>query len=137
MVRGHTIGISHCFPAVTIRLYNFTGKGDTDPTIDPNYAAALKKICKPGNLTTIVETDPGSSKKFDTDYYTRVRKRRGLFQSDGALLSETTTKAYVLSQISSGSTFLNDFGPAMVKMGQIGVLTDKSGEIRKRCAFIN
>ncbi|CAK9135253.1 unnamed protein product, partial [Ilex paraguariensis] len=91
-------------------IYNFTGKGDTDPTIDPNYAAALKKICKPGNLTTIVETDPGSSKKFDTDYYTRI---------------------------SSGSTFLNDFGPAMVKMGQIGVLTDKSGEIRKRCAFIN
>ncbi|CAK9164633.1 unnamed protein product, partial [Ilex paraguariensis] len=70
--------------------------------------------------------DPGSSKKFDTDYYTMVSKRRGLFQSDGALLSETTTKAYVLSQISSGSTFLNDFGPAMVKMGQIGVLTGKS-----------
>ncbi|CAK9135256.1 unnamed protein product [Ilex paraguariensis] len=134
---GHTIGISHCFPSVTIRLYNFTGKGDTDPTIDPNYAAALKKICKPGNLTTIVEMDPGSSKKFDTDYYTMVSKRRGLFQSDGALLSESTTKAYVLSQISSGSTFLNDFGPAMVKMGQIGVLTGKSGEIRKRCAFIN
>ncbi|CAK9133541.1 unnamed protein product [Ilex paraguariensis] len=134
---AHTIGISHCFPAVTIRLYNFTGKGDTDPTIDPNYAAVLKKICKPGDLTMLVEMDPGSRKTFDTHYYSIVSKRRGLFQSDGALLSDSETKAYVLSQISSGSTFLNDFGPAMVKMGQIGVLTGKSGEIRKRCAFIN
>ncbi|CAK9133537.1 unnamed protein product [Ilex paraguariensis] len=134
---AHTIGISHCFPAVTIRLYNFTGKGDTDPTIDPNYAAVLKKICKPGDLTTLVEMDPGSRKTFDTHYYSIVSKRRGLFQSDGALLSDSETKAYVLSQISSGSTFLKDFGPAMVKMGKIGVLTGKSGEIRKRCAFIN
>ncbi|KAK3006856.1 hypothetical protein RJ639_016838 [Escallonia herrerae] len=135
--RGHTIGISHC-TSFTNRLYNFTGKGDTDPTLDPNYIAQLKKKCKPGDATTFVEMDPGSSKIFDTDYYSLVGKRRGLFQSDSALLADSATKTYVQQQATpNGATFSTDFAASMVKMGQIGVLTGNSGEIRKRCAFIN
>ncbi|XP_050382397.1 peroxidase 27-like [Argentina anserina] len=135
---GHTIGTAHC-GAFTARLYNFTGRGDTDPSLDKNYIAALKIKCKPGDIrTTIVEMDPGSFKTFDEDYYTLVSKRRGLFQSDAALLDDTETKAYVLRQVTTqGSTFLKDFGESMVKMGNIGVLTGSAGEIRKQCAFIN
>lgn len=82
--------------------------------------------------------DPGSFKTFDEDYYTLVSKRRGLFQSDAALLDDTETKAYVLRQATThGSTFLKDFAASMVKMGKIGVLTGSAGEIRKQCAFIN
>ncbi|KAK3008386.1 hypothetical protein RJ639_013598 [Escallonia herrerae] len=136
-VGGHTIGISHC-SSFTNRLYNFTGKGDTDPTLDPNYIVQLKKKCKPGDATTFVEMDPGSSKIFDTDYYSLVGRRRGLFQSDSALLADSATKTYVQQQATpSGATFLTDFAASMVKMGQIGVLTGNSGEIRKRCAFTN
>ncbi|CAN4096685.1 unnamed protein product [Withania somnifera] len=36
-----------------------------------------------------------------------------------------------------GSTFFKDFAESMEKMGKIGVLTDKAGEIRKRCSFVN
>ncbi|KAK2988016.1 hypothetical protein RJ640_011279 [Escallonia rubra] len=134
---GHTIGISHC-TSFTNRLYNFTGKGDTDPTLDPNYITQLKKKCKPGDATTFVEMDPGSSKIFDTDYYSLVDKRRGLFQSDSALLADSATKTYVQQQATpSGATFSTDFAASMVNMGQIGVLTGNSGEIRKRCAFTN
>ena len=120
-------------------MYNFTGRGDTDPSLDKNYIAALKVKCKPGDTTTtIVEMDPGSFKTFDEDYYTLVSKRRGLFQSDAALLDDTETKAYVLSQATThGSTFLKDFAVSMVNMGNIGVLTGSAGEIRKQCAFIN
>ncbi|KAK4716293.1 hypothetical protein R3W88_014631 [Solanum pinnatisectum] len=72
------------------------------------------------------------------DYYTMTSKRRGLFVSDATLLTNTQTKDYVLSQlIPHGSTFFKDFGESMVKMGQIGVLTGKAGEIRKHCAFRN
>ncbi|KAA8519991.1 hypothetical protein F0562_014247 [Nyssa sinensis] len=135
---AHTIGISHC-SSFNNRLYNFTRKGDTDPTLDPNYIAKLKKKCKPGDQNSFVEMDPGSFKTFDEDsYYTLVIKRRGLFQSDAALLDDSETKAYVKLQATThGSTSFKDFGDSMVKMGRIGVLTGKAGEIRKICTRIN
>ncbi|KAL6143861.1 PREDICTED: peroxidase 27-like [Fragaria vesca subsp. vesca] len=134
---GHTIGTSHC-SSFSNRLYNFTGKGDTDPTLDRNYIAQLKIKCKPGDANTLVEMDPGSFKTFDEDYYTLVAKRRGLFQSDAALLDDIETKTYVTTQaITHGATFAKDFAASMVKMGNIGVLTGKNGEIRKQCAFVN
>ncbi|XP_034701397.1 peroxidase 27-like [Vitis riparia] len=134
---GHTIGISHC-SSFTNRLYNFTGKGDTDPSMDPNYVIQLKKKCRPGDVTTIVEMDPGSFKTFDGDYYTMVAKRRGLFQSDAALLDDVQTRKYVkLHSFSHGKRFGKDFAASMVKMGKVGVLTGKVGGIRKYCAFVN
>ncbi|KAL5573284.1 hypothetical protein UlMin_022881 [Ulmus minor] len=116
---AHTIGISHC-SIISTRLYNFTGKGDPDPKLDRHYAANLKKKCKPWDTETILEMDPG------------------LFQSDASLLDDVETKAYVQFQaIFHGATFAQDFAASMVKMGQIGVLTGKAGEIRKHCALVN
>ncbi|KAK3035091.1 hypothetical protein RJ639_032593 [Escallonia herrerae] len=134
---GHTIGTSHC-SSFTNRLYNFTGKGDTDPSLDPNYIAKLKIKCKPNDQNTLVEMDPGSFKTFDEKYYTLVTKRRGLFESDAALLADSQTMAYVKLQATThGSSFFKDFGVSMVKMGRIGVLTGSAGEIRKVCARVN
>ncbi|KAF2295767.1 hypothetical protein GH714_033907 [Hevea brasiliensis] len=134
---GHTIGIGHCF-VISNRLYNFSGRGDTDPSLDPAYAAQLKKKCKPGDTTTVVEMDPGSSKLFDDDYYTVVARRRGLFQSDAALLNDIQTRIYVILQSSTnGITFAQDFAASMVKLGNVGVLTGSQGEIRKQCAMVN
>lgn len=82
--------------------------------------------------------DPGSFKTFDEGYYTLVSKRRGLFQSDSALLDDPDTKDYVLLQATThGFTFAADFAESMVNMGQIDVLTGTDGEIRRRCGFVN
>jgi peroxidase len=132
---AHTIGISHC-SSFTNRLYNFTGKGDMDPSLDKFYAAQLKIKCKPGDSTTIVQMDPGSSKTFDTQYYVNLKKRRGLFQSDAALLTNNEAQAYVNTEL-QGSSFFSDFARSMEKMGKIGVLTGSAGQIRGRCAFTN
>ncbi|KAL8478321.1 hypothetical protein ACS0TY_030291 [Phlomoides rotata] len=135
---GHTIGISHC-PGFSSRLYNFTGRNDSDPSMDPNYVAALKRKCPPADTTTIVQMDPGSSQNFDVNYFNIVKQRRGLFQSDGALLTDRDTNAYVqLHSTPSGtSSFLKDFAESMVKMGRIGVLTGNAGEIRRICSAVN
>ncbi|KAL5978254.1 Peroxidase 27 [Asimina triloba] len=134
---GHTIGMGHC-AAFSSRLYNFTGKGDADPSLDPNYAAKLRVKCPQGDSTDFVEMDPGSSKIFDTSYFTLVSKRRGLFVSDAALLNNNDIKTYIGLQINNqASTFFNDFGESMVKMGNISVLTGTAGEIRKICSVIN
>ncbi|CAH9089257.1 unnamed protein product [Cuscuta europaea] len=136
---AHTIGMSHC-SSFSTRLYNFTGTVPSqDPALDSEYAAALKKKCRSLNdNTTIVEMDPGSFKTFDLSYYKEVLKRRGLFQSDSALLNSQTTRALV-NGLASGTNeiFEAEFARSMEKMGRINVLTGSAGEIRKNCAVVN
>ncbi|XP_027170394.1 peroxidase 3-like [Coffea eugenioides] len=137
---AHTIGIAHC-SAFSSRLYNFSGiLGNQDPSLDSEYAANLKaKKCKTINdTTTIVEMDPGSFRTFDLSYYRHLLKRRGLFQSDAALTTSSTTLSYI-NELLQGSRqdFYKEFALSMEKMGRIDVKTGSSGEIRKHCAFVN
>ncbi|XP_057836534.2 peroxidase 3 [Cryptomeria japonica] len=137
---AHTIGIAHCGPPFSNRLYNFSGKGDSDPSMDKNYVANLKKNkCKtPSDNTTIIEMDPGSFRTFDLSYYQRVKQRRGLFQSDAALLTDSASKSYIENQLlKSKNEFFTEFAKSMEKMGQIGVLTGSAGEIRRQCSLVN
>jgi peroxidase len=139
---GHTIGTSHCF-SFSDRLYNFTGRvnpSDIDPTLEPFYMAKLKSKCASLNdNTTLVEMDPGSFKTFDLDYFKLVSKRRGLFHSDGALLTDAFTRAYILRHATGAfkDEFFADFAVSMVKMGNTDVLTGSQGEIRKKCSVVN
>jgi peroxidase len=107
--------------------------------LDSEYIEKLKSKCKVGDQTTLVEMDPGSVRTFDNSYYTLVAKRRGLFQSDAALLDNSETRAYVKLQSAAThrSTFFKDFGASMINMGRVGVLTGKAGEIRKVCSKVN
>ncbi|XP_015881084.2 peroxidase 3 [Ziziphus jujuba] len=137
---AHTIGVSHC-SSFSNRLYNFTGVGDQDPSLDSEYAANLKaKKCKsPNDNTTIVEMDPGSHRTFDLSYFTLLLKRRGLFQSDAALTTNSFTQSFI-EQLVQGSVvpdFFVEFAKSMEKMGRINVKTGSEGEIRKVCALVN
>ncbi|KAK3131100.1 hypothetical protein QOZ80_6BG0502050 [Eleusine coracana subsp. coracana] len=139
---AHTIGIAHC-DSFTERLYNFTGRGgpgDADPSLDPLYAANLRRTkCKTAtDNTTIVEMDPGSFLTFDLSYYRGVLKRRGLFQSDAALITDAAAKANILSVVNAPpEVFFQVFARSMVRMGNIQVKTGYEGEIRKHCALVN
>lgn len=135
---AHTIGISHC-STISNRLYNFTGKGDQDPDLDSEYAKNLKTLkCKSINdQTTLMEMDPGSRDKFDLGYYNQVIKRRGLFESDAALLKSSVTRSIITQQLQSTQKFFAEFAKSMEKMGRINVLTGTQGEIRKHCARVN
>ncbi|KAL8031367.1 hypothetical protein ABFX02_13G019800 [Erythranthe guttata] len=135
---AHTIGISHC-SSFANRLYNFTGVGDQDPSLDSEYATNLKaNKCKSINSTTKVEMDPGSFRTFDLSYYKLVLKRRGLFESDAALTTNSITSS-IINQIVNGDSkiFFKEFANSMEKMGRIGVKTGSVGEIRKHCALVN
>ncbi|KAA8526485.1 hypothetical protein F0562_008312 [Nyssa sinensis] len=136
---AHTIGVAHC-SSFSTRLYNFTGVGDQDPSLDSEYAANLKaRKCKSlSDNITIVEMDPGSFRTFDLSYYTLLLKRRGLFQSDAALTTSSTTKSFI-TQLLEGSlkNFYAEFAKSMEKMGHVDVKTGSSGEIRRHCAVVN
>ncbi|XWS34296.1 hypothetical protein CRYUN_Cryun21dG0028300 [Craigia yunnanensis] len=136
---AHTIGIAHC-PAFSRRLYNSTGPGGVDPTLDSEYAANLKaNKCKtPNDNTTKVEMDPGSRNTFDLSYYTLLTKRRGLFQSDAALTTDSTSSVLINQLLSNPLKFFYaEFATSMEKMGRVNVKTGSEGEIRKQCAFVN
>ncbi|KAL8145625.1 peroxidase 3-like [Apium graveolens] len=136
---AHTIGIAHC-NSFSSRLYNFTGRGDQDPALDSEYATNLKanKCRSIRDNTTKVEMDPGSARTFDLSYYSLLLKRRGLFESDSALTTSSTTNNFI-TQLVQGSqkNFFSQFAKSMEKMGRINVKTGSSGEIRKVCAFVN
>jgi len=135
-VGAHTIGVGHC-NLFSNRLYNFTGKGDQDPSLNGTYAAFLKTKCESlSDTTTTVEMDPGSSTTFDKDYYPNLLQNKGLFQSDAALLT-LDQSADIAKELVDEDKFLTEFAQSMKRMGNIGVLTDSAGEIRNKCSVVN
>ncbi|KAJ3695991.1 hypothetical protein LUZ60_001368 [Juncus effusus] len=135
---AHTIGKAHCY-SFSDRLYNFSGNGSSDPSLDSTYASTLKQQCVQNDMTTLVELDPETTPAFDLDYYTKVSQMKGLFTSDSALLDNDVSKAYVLAQANATSPtgFYNDFITSFMTMGKVGALTHKKGEIRKTCSALN
>ncbi|XP_037460297.1 peroxidase 1-like [Triticum dicoccoides] len=136
---AHTLGTAHC-PSFADRLYNTTGNGLVDPSLDSEYADKLRLKCKSvDDKSMLSEMDPGSYRTFDTSYYRHVAKRRELFRSDAALLTDATTEEYV-RHVATGKfddAFFRDFSESMIKMGNIGVLIGRDGDIRKKCYVLN
>jgi peroxidase len=131
---AHTLGAAHC-SSFSKRLYNFTGAGDQDPSLDPDYADKLKKVCTPENVVSVQPLDAVSPTKFDTGYYQSVYSRRTLLSSDAALLDDSLSGAYVqlMNNATNLETFFADFAVAMINMGRVGVRTGTEGEIRATC----
>lgn len=133
---AHTIGRSHC-SSFSNRLYNFNGTSSQDPSLDPAYASQLKQQCPPGNTNSVVPMNPSSPAITDVGYYIDILANRGLFTSDQTLLSTTATANQVRQNARNPFFWTRKFAAAMVKMGQIGVLTGTAGEIRANCRVIN
>ncbi|KAH9304476.1 hypothetical protein KI387_008880 [Taxus chinensis] len=131
---AHTIGKTHC-GAFSPRLYNNSGIGDTDPSLDPAYANHLKTICSPSDRTTAVPMDPDTLLIFDDNYYKLLQKNKGLFKLDATLLRGWQARNIINNQI--GGDFTVYFSQAMGKLVELEVLTGTDGEIRKLCSSVN
>ncbi|KAG8067267.1 hypothetical protein GUJ93_ZPchr0005g15831 [Zizania palustris] len=137
---AHTIGVSHCSSFVD-RLYNKNTSDGIDPALSKAYAFLLKSICPRGSNQTFPTTttlmDIITPTRFDNKYYVGLTNNLGLFESDAALLTNATLKAMVDSFVRSEATFRTKFARAMLKMGQIDLLSGTQGEIRRNCRVIN
>ncbi|KAL2899969.1 Cationic peroxidase 1 [Bienertia sinuspersici] len=128
---AHTIGQARC-TTFRSRIYN-------DTNINSTFATSLQANCPSNggdNNLSPLDTTPTS---FDNAYFNDLLNLRGLLHSDQELFSGSngTTDSQVSSYSSSSSTFFTDFANAMVKMGNISVLTGTSGEIRTNCRVTN
>ncbi|XP_076902029.1 peroxidase 24-like [Bidens hawaiensis] len=133
---AHTIGISHC-TLVARRLYNFTGIGDADPSLDQTYAQTLRNLCpNPINPATTLEMDPNSSLSFDSNYYRALNQHKGLFVSDAALLTNRQS-AFMAKILENQKVFFAQFALSMVRMGAVKDATGGPGEVRKNCRVVN
>ncbi|KAL3521725.1 hypothetical protein ACH5RR_019874 [Cinchona calisaya] len=136
---AHTIGRSHC-TSFSNRLFNFNTTTAQDPTLDPLFAAQLAQQCPQGstnNPNLVVPIDPSTPTIMDTAYYGNILANRGLFTSDQSLLTDPSTATQVTQNAQDPSLWRSKFADAMVKMGQIGVLTGGTGEIRVNCRVVN
>ncbi|CAL4912266.1 unnamed protein product [Urochloa decumbens] len=140
---AHTIGRAHC-TAFSDRLYNFSGTtGVADPTLDPPFLAQLQRACPASSSNggvdpgLVVPMEPRTPYTLDTLYYWGVLRNRGLFNSDQALLASAPTAAQVWQTAYGSYPWKLRFAAAMLKMGQIQVLTGGTGQIRAKCSAVN
>ena len=129
---AHSIGRSHC-SSFKDRL-----PPSNTSDMDPAFAATLQASCASANGTdNTVMQDAVTPNVLDNQYYKNIDKFV-LFASDAALNSNETI-AQVTANAGDYSNWEKDFGEAMVKMGNIGVITTPGygAEIRKVCSQIN
>ncbi|XP_059074911.1 peroxidase 5-like [Cryptomeria japonica] len=136
---AHSIGVSHCSSFTADRLYNFSGRGVQDPSMDPRYALQLKAKCPASSSSSsvVVPLDPLSPTNLDVKYYVDLQVKRGLLKSDQTLMTNDATSRLVKINAKYPTIWRKNFGRAMVKMGAIDVLTGSQGEIRKQCRVPN
>ncbi|EXB70727.1 Peroxidase 12 [Morus notabilis] len=128
---GHTIGLSSC-SSFGNRLYP-----TQDPIMDKTFAKNLKAICLTNYTIATTMLDIRSPNAFDNKYYVNLMNRQGLFTSDQDLYSYSQTKHIVINFANNQSLFFEKFIIAMIKIGQLSVLTGSQGEIRANCSARN
>ncbi|XP_024977869.1 peroxidase 64-like [Cynara cardunculus var. scolymus] len=130
---AHTLGFSHC-SSFNNRIHNFNSTTDIDPSLQPSFAASLRRVCPAKNnaKTAGVPMDP-SSTTFDNTYYKLILQQKVLFSSDNALLGSPKTKSLVSKFASSKDAFSKAFVKSMIKMSSI----TGGQEIRKDCRVVN
>ncbi|XP_022754048.1 peroxidase N-like [Durio zibethinus] len=138
---GHTIGLAKC-STFNNRLFNFSGTGAPDATMEASMLSDLQSFCPiNGDVNKNTVLDRNSTDLFDNHYFKNLLNGKGLLGSDQILYSSdlaiSRTKSLVDSYSSNSQLFFNDFANSMIKMGNISPLTGSKGEIRKNCRAVN
>ncbi|XP_068640235.1 peroxidase 41-like [Aristolochia californica] len=136
---GHTIGFSHCKEFMP-RIYAYNKSFDIDPTMDRDFARSLRSPCpENGRLdpSVVALNDVTTPVKFDNAYFRNLQKGLGLLATDQLLYTDPSTRAYVEAMAKDQSLFFGYFVAGMVKLGNLGIKTGRSGEIRCDCGFFN
>ncbi|KAH9711241.1 peroxidase 72 [Citrus sinensis] len=135
---SHTIGNARC-TSFRQRLYNQSGNGQPDNTLDESYAAQLRMGCpRSGGDQNLFFLDFVSPTKFDNSYFKNILASKGLLNSDQVLSTKNEASMELVKKYAENNDlFFQQFAKSMVKMGNISPLTGNRGEIRRNCRRIN
>ncbi|XP_021900913.1 putative Peroxidase 48 [Carica papaya] len=150
LLGAHNVGKIAC-QFFQSRLSNFFGTGQPDPTIPSDFLTDLRSKCavndstnkRRSNIESSLGTKQGvssisvsSGDVFDTHYYQRLLRGRGILFADQQLMADERTARFVRTYASDdGSIFRREFGRVMVKLSNLGVLTGNQGVIRVNCSL--
>ncbi|XP_004294750.1 PREDICTED: cationic peroxidase 1-like [Fragaria vesca subsp. vesca] len=127
---SHTMGQAKCV-LFRDRIYNET-------SINSAFSTSLKSNCpNSGSDDNLSPLDVTSPVFFDNAYYKNLVNSKGLLHSDQQLFSGGSTDSQVTTYSTTASAFFADFANAMVKMGNLNLLTGSNGQIRTNCRKIN
>ncbi|KAJ4966833.1 hypothetical protein NE237_018682 [Protea cynaroides] len=129
---SHTIGKGHCV-SIAFRLYNQSGTGRPDPTMEPKFWEKLSELCR-GDLRILGDLD-ATPELFDNQYFKDLVSGRGFLYPDQSLYSEQRTRDYVKLFSSDQEAFFKAFVEGMVKMGDLQ--SGRPGEVRQNCRVPN
>ncbi|KAG8367951.1 hypothetical protein BUALT_Bualt16G0126000 [Buddleja alternifolia] len=136
---AHTFGRAQC-RLFSNRLYNFSGTGQPDPTLNTTYLANLRQICpQNGSGFVVTNLDPTTPNAFDSNYFSNLQNNQGLLQSDQELFSTSGAPTISIVNLfsSNQSAFFQSFVQSMINMGNISPLVGSNGEIRANCRRVN
>lgn len=131
---SHTIGDARC-TSFRQRLYNQSGNGQPDFTLDQKYAYQLRNRCpRSGGDQNLFFLDFVSPTKFDNSYFKNLLASKGLLNSDQVLVTKNAASLELVKQYAQNNQlFFEQFAKSMLKMANISPLTGSRGEIRKNC----
>ncbi|KAJ1261483.1 hypothetical protein BS78_09G033000 [Paspalum vaginatum] len=137
-----TLSGAHSFGKARCSQFNGRLYPTVDPTMNATYAAALKTVCPaPGTgggdpvlNNNRVAADPNV---LSNQYYGNLVTGQVLFVSDQQLTNSTYTAAKVANYSTDAALWMQQFATALVKMGNIQVLTGTAGQVRKYCNVVN
>ncbi|KAL3525341.1 hypothetical protein ACH5RR_013713 [Cinchona calisaya] len=135
---SHTIGNARC-TSFRQRLYNQSGNGQPDFTLDQSYAYQLRGSCpRSGGDQNLFVLDFVTPTKFDNSYFKNLLASKGLLSSDQVLVTKNAVSLELVKQYAQNNQlFFEQFAKSMLKMANISPLTGSKGEIRKNCRRIN
>ncbi|ESR59143.1 hypothetical protein CICLE_v10018160mg, partial [Citrus x clementina] len=114
------------------RLYDFNNTGKPDPTLDRTLLKQLRELCpQGGNGGVLANFDVKTPDVFDNKYFSNLRLRKGLLQSDQELFSTpgADTAAIVEDFGRNQNAFFKNFVTSMIRMGNLKPLQEIKGRL--------
>ncbi|KAL6905360.1 hypothetical protein ACP4OV_002961 [Aristida adscensionis] len=142
LLGAHTVGATRCSAIKSSRLYAYGGRpGATDPGMDPYYAFVYKTYVCPNVASSdgkaVFLDDQWSALRVDNNYYKNLQRRRGVLAVDQNMYKDGATRWIVDLLAKDDGLFRSLFPQALIKLGEVNVLTGTQGEIRRVCSKFN